>query len=202
MILDVDISTSAIGPMSTGSPVDIATYLEGEARLVKGLIVSATPLQIRVASTIEADAYLGNPVTLLATVDGDLVRGEARVVAFEDGVLDFTDATWRPLDRRGFRRFEFHAQATLRVVVEGDSHLCIRRVGAEILDLSATGVYVVGGGFPPKGTLIEFQTHLDGREASCLGVIARVSEHGAGIHFVEYLGNSRELIEATLAQLG
>lgn len=182
-----------------GSPVDIATYTEAEARLLKGLIVSAEPLQIRVGPTVDAEPYLDRTVTLLTTLDGSMVRGEGRIVGFEGGVLTFADASWQPLDRRGYPRFAFQARASLRVVIEGESQLRIQRVDAEILDLSANGVYVIGGVFPPKGTLVEFQTDLGAREISCLGVVARVTEHGAGIHFVEYLGNARSLIEATLA---
>lgn len=195
----MDTTTSSIGLVSVGSPVDIASYTDGEARLVKGLIVSAEPLQIRVGPTVDAEPYRDRTVILLTAVDGKMARGEGRIVGFEDGVLTFGDASWQPLDRRGHPRFAFQGHATLRVVVEGESQLRIQRVGAEILDLSATGVYVIGSVFPPKGTLIEFQTDLGAREISCLGVVARVSEHGAGIHFVEYLGDAREIIESTLA---
>lgn len=195
----MDTTTSLIGSVSVGSPVDIATYTEAEARLLKGMIVSAEPLQIRVGPTVDAEPYRDRTVTLLTTLDGSMVRGEGRIVGFEGGVLTFADASWQPLDRRGYPRFAFQARASLRVVIEGEAQLRIQRVDAEILDLSANGVYVIGGVFPPKGTLVEFQTDLGAREISCLGVVARVTEHGAGIHFVEYLGNARSLIEATLA---
>ncbi len=201
----MDASTSFIVGGLTGCPVDLIIYNDGETRLVKSVVHNATPLSLRVEAGSVEGLRPALRVMLISMSDGVALRADGHLdqIRTESGEFfaDLSSVHWEILDRRRHDRLPVNLPISLRLVTDHRHETVISSTEGTAVDMSISGAFVAMKEMPVPGSLVEFNTVLSGEPVRALAVVAYLSElrGGAGVHFVEYLGNARQAIHSYLS---
>ncbi|MFI5384786.1 MAG: PilZ domain-containing protein [Fimbriimonadales bacterium] len=202
----MDATTSYILSGMTGCPVDLVLYDDGNTRLLRTEIASPLPLRLKVLSGSQSGVRAGRRVMLLACHEGLALRGDGHLDQYrsEKGGLELEigSVQWELLERRRHVRVPLNLPVTLRAVAQGDDEPTVENITGTTMDISVSGAFVKAAVLPDEGSLVEFTTHIQGEELRTLAVVAHVTHErsGVGLHFVEYLGNSRHLLREFLTR--
>ncbi len=121
----------------------------------------------------------------------------------EEGVhLAISQVHWELLERRRHVRIPLYVPVTLRTVVEDGETTEVACFEGYTVDMSISGAFVKMSPTPASGSLVEFSMDLEGEPVRTLAVVAHGGDDrgGVGLHFVEYVGNARFLIQGYLSR--
>lgn len=206
MLNSVDAATDFILSGMTGCPVDVVLYDGGQTSLLKSTVESPAPLRLAITKGAIEGIQPGRRVMLLAYHDGLAMRADGHLdqvrILDEGRYLEISNVHWELLERRRHIRIPVSVPVDIRVVIPGRDASTVHVIGGSTLDMSISGAFVRATELPEEGSLVEFATELDGEPVKTLAVVARVTRdrNGVGLHFVEYLENSRFKLQDFLSK--
>lgn len=189
-----------------GCPVDLVLYEEGQTRLIKTEVVSPLPLRLRVLDDVRRSLRAGHRVMLLAHHEGLAMRADGHLDQFRTVdncmYIEISNVHWELLERRRHIRVPVVVPVILRMVTDSDEEPSVQAIMGTTLDMSISGAFFKSKELPPEGSLVEFSADLDGEVIRTLAVVAHATSErsGVGLHFVEYLENSRHLLSLFLSK--
>ncbi len=190
-------STSAIAePLRhAGAPVTLIWHDAVESFTMSATVEGDSPWTVQTRDPRVFALPQTGSLTILAETEQDTFRVEAQILRCKRSGdrfhVQLNPLDCESLEKRAYPRYDLELPVQMRSLGEENNSLSFREYSAKTRDISQGGMFISGVNGLNRGWLVRF--HLDlgtSGPASGLGLIARVTEEGVGVEFIDWFGHS------------
>ena len=168
------------------------------------LIVSESPAKLFSKDLRLAVLEFPQDVLLVWHSEDHITKGEAVAVSIEPWKtgyqIEVKQTALTESDRRVYPRFPISTPVSLRSISEVREATVIALSQGQTKDISLGGAWIEVQPLVPLGSIVECHISIDGKTIQALALVAHENPNrgGNGLEFIEFYGQSREILEEAL----